>query len=281
MKLAIAYKNFAANRNISHIGLGVAALNTTKSLRRAGIQAQVWPLIDAAHLRSRLAGAGDVTHVVISAPWIPSTDLQHLTIDYPEVHFTVNCHSNVGFLQADPNGVRLLGEGIEIQRGSYNFHMAGNSSKFVGWLKATFSVPCVYLPNLYYLDEQVPAHRPVFGGGLLRVGAFGATRPLKNLMSAAGAALAISRVFDVDLELWINSGRDEGGAGIIRAVKEMFAVTRHARIMDAGWQSWHNHRKTVNLMDLLISCSYTESFSMVTADGIAEGVASVVSDAID
>ena len=281
MKVAIAYKNFAANRNISHIGLGVAGLNTTKSLRRAGIQALIWPLVDAAHLRSRLAEAGDVTHVVISAPWIPSTDLQRLTIDYPEVHFTVNCHSNVGFLQADPNGVRLLGEGIEIERGSHNFHIAGNSQKFVAWLKATFGVPCAYLPNLYYLDEQVPAHRSVFDGGLLRIGAFGATRALKNLMSSAGAALAISRAFDVDLELWINSGRDEGGAGIIRAIKEMFAVTRHARIMDAGWQSWHSHRKTVNSMDLLISCSYTESFSMVTADGIAEGVASVVSDAID
>jgi hypothetical protein len=104
---------------------------------------------------------------------------------------------------------------------------------------------------------------------------------LKNFMSAAGAALAISRALDVDLEFWINSGRDEGGNGTIRAIQEMFAVTRHAKVIEAGWQSWHNHRKNVSLMDLLISCSYTESFNMVTADGIAEGVASVVSDAID
>src|SRR5271165_1199972 len=102
MKVAIAYKNFAASRNISHIGLGVAAINTAKSLRRAGIQAQVWPLVNAAHVRTRLAGDRDVTHVVISAPWIPSLDLQGLTIDYPEVQFVVSCHSNVGFLQADP-----------------------------------------------------------------------------------------------------------------------------------------------------------------------------------
>jgi len=32
-------------------------------------------------------------------------------------------------------------------------------------------------------------------------------------MSAAGAALTISRFFRGDLELWINSGRDEGQAG--------------------------------------------------------------------
>jgi hypothetical protein len=281
MKVAIAYKNFAANRNISHIGLGVSAINIAKFLRRAGIAAEVWPILNVKDLRAHLAAEPEVTHVVISAPWISSADLQRLTIDYHEIQFAVNCHSNVGFLQADSNGVRLFCEGLEIQRGSYNFRMAGNSRRFTEWVRSTYGVPCAYLPNLYYLDDQVPAHRPSFSGGLLRVGAFGATRALKNLMSAAGAALAISRDFDVDLELWINSGRDEGGAGIIRAIKEMYAATQHAVVVEAGWQSWHNHCKVTGRMDLLISCSYTESFNMITADGVAEGVASVVSDAID
>ncbi len=280
MIVAIAYKNFAASRNISHTGLGVSAINTAKSLRRSGICAEVWPIVDVRDIAARLA-ACNVTHVVVSAPWIPSRDLQRLTIDHHEVQFAVNCHSNVGFLQADPNGVRLFGEGMEIERGSYNFRMAGNSRKFAEWVRATFGVPCAYLPNLYYLDDQVPAHRPVFSSGTLRIGAFGATRVLKNLMSAAGGALTISRNLDVDLELWINSGREEGGAGTIRSIIEMYAIARHAKVIEAGWQSWHNHRKNVCMMDLLISCSYTESFSMVTADGVAEGVASVVSDAID
>jgi hypothetical protein len=34
-------------------------------------------------------------------------------------------------------------------------------------------------------------------------------------------------------------------------------------------------------MNLLIQVSYTESFNMVTADGVSQGVPSVVSDAID
>ena len=34
-------------------------------------------------------------------------------------------------------------------------------------------------------------------------------------------------------------------------------------------------------MHLLLQPSYTESFNVVTADGVAEGVPSVVSDAID
>ena len=48
MSLILAYKNFAANRNISHIGLGVAALNTAKVLRREGVKTEVWPIVSAA-----------------------------------------------------------------------------------------------------------------------------------------------------------------------------------------------------------------------------------------
>ena len=40
-------------------------------------------------------------------------------------------------------------------------------------------------------------------------------------------------------------------------------------------------RRTVRHMHLLLQPSYTESFNVVTADGVAEGVASVVSEAIE
>ena len=98
----------------------------------------------------------------------------------------------------------------------------------------TFGTPFTYLPNLYFLEGPPDHYRPPFHGGLLRVSAFGATRPLKNLMSAAGAALTISRFFGGDLELWINSGRDEGAGCIVRAIEEMFRITRHAQLVRAG-----------------------------------------------
>ena len=57
-RVILAYKNFAASRNISHIGLGVAALNTAKTLRASGIAAEVWPIVNAADLRTRLDSDG-------------------------------------------------------------------------------------------------------------------------------------------------------------------------------------------------------------------------------
>src|SRR5215208_6213601 len=131
MKIVLAYKNFAANKNISHIGLGVAALNTAKVLIRAGIPTEVWPIVNSTDLVNRLrTQCGVITHVVISAPWIPSLELQVMINEFTTTTFAVNCHSNVGFLQADSNGVRLVREAMEIERATPNFHLSGNSRKF-------------------------------------------------------------------------------------------------------------------------------------------------------
>lgn len=280
MTVVLAYKNFAANRNISHIGLGVAAINTAKVLRREGIPADVWPILSAADLRARLA-VKPAGHVIISAPWIPAVELHALANDFSETHFAVNCHSNVGFLQADRNGVKLMRETMELEMGTHNVHLAGNSRRFCEWVQSAFRAPCCYLPNLYCLCS-LPVIRKPFCDGTLRVGVFGATRPLKNLMSAAGAALEISRILRVPLELWLSAGRAEGGGEtILGAVREMLNGLPGVELKMNGWQSWPGFRKTVAHMHLLLQPSYTESFNMVTADGVAEGVASVVSDAID
>ena len=121
-RLILAYKNFAANQNISHIGLGVAALNTSQ-----GSSAQ-------RDRRGRLAGhqrrgiARSVArsipprHVVVSAPWIPSPEVHTPgRARTPPHRFAVNCHSNVGFLQADANGVKLVREAMEIEAGDPQF----------------------------------------------------------------------------------------------------------------------------------------------------------------
>jgi hypothetical protein len=100
-------------------------------------------------------------------------------------------------------------------------------------------------------------------------------------MSAAGAAVDIATQLKVNLELWLSDGRLEGGSGILDAVRAMTAGLPHVKLVHSGWQSWPAFRTTVRHMHLLMQPSYTESFNMVTADGVAEGVPSVVSSAID
>src|SRR5207248_11670530 len=221
-------------------------------------------------------------HVIISAPWIPASDLQSLSIDFPNTHFTITYHSNVGFLQADRNGVKLIREIIDLELGTANVHLAGNTRRFCDWVNAAFGAPCAYLPNLYYFESHPIRAQQPFAGCTLRIGAFGATRPLKNLMTAAAAALEISRGLRVSLELWLSAGRVEGGGqGVLAAVQELLHDIPHVKLVLNGWQSWPKFRQTVAHMHLLLQPSYTESFNMVTGDGVAEGVPSVVSSAID
>jgi len=281
MSVVLAYKNFAANRNISHIGLGVAAINTAKVLRREGIQTTVWPILSAEDLRARLR-VQPTEQVIISAPWIPTADLQSLSNEFSETYFAVTCHSNVGFLQADPNGVKLVRETLDLAMATHNVRLAGNSKRFCTWMESTFGGRCHYLPNLYFLDGPPPRQRTFCGSATLRIGVFGAVRPQKNLMSAAGAAVEIARKMRVPLELWFSAGRAEGGGEVIMsAIQEMVAGLPDVTLKQNGWQTWPQFRKTVAHMHLLLQPSYTESFNMVTADGAAEGVASVVSEAID
>lgn len=276
---------YAAQRpSASHVGLGVSMMHLAKTIRAAGHHATVQAAQSVATIRAALAQDPTITHVVVGALWLPTPDLQALVSSHQRVEFAVNCHSNVGFLQADPRGMQLFVEALALEKGQLNLHVAGNSRKFVRWARQAYHAPCAYLPNTYATDySSAPkTRRPVYpGSGTIRVGAFGAARPQKNLMSAAGAALALASSLRTDVELWINAGRNEGGGYIVRSIQEMLPRHVNVKVVQTPWAAWPEFCATVRNCHILLNVSYTESFNLVTADGIAEGVPSVVSDAID
>jgi len=263
----IFYKNFAGP-NVSHIGLGVAGLNNAKILNRQGIGASVFSIRSAKELEAYIVGEPQTTHVVISAPWIDIPELNRLVIRWPHIQWTVNCHSNVGFLQADAKGVELVRKYIAYEQNSINFRISGNSRKFVRWLREAYGSDAFYLPNMYYLDKN-KSNRKTYSGGVLRLGCFGATRPQKNLMSAAGAALELREWFQTDVELWLSAGRTEGGGNtILNAIKAMLNGIPGIKIVFNSWNTWPDFKRVVGKMHCLLQPSYTESFNMVTADAI-------------
>lgn len=292
VRIALVYKNFAANKGISHIGLGVAALNTSLTLRNLGYWVDVWPCNSAADITKRIddnreqaiaRGEHPVSHVVISAPWLASTDLQSMLSRYTDIEFAVVSHSNIGFLMADPNGIKLLRAYIELEAGYHNFSLAGNSEKFVQAWTHMYGARMIYLPNLYDTTSLRPVglRHPWHHGQTLRIGVFGATRPLKNMVSATAAAVELGAVFKNDVEIWVSSGRDEGAGTVKQAMNQIVDGLPHTKLIQAGWRSWPSFRALVRNMHVLLQPSYTESFCMIVADGIAEGVTSVVGEAVD
>lgn len=287
-RVLLCYKNFAAHPGVSHIGLGVSAMNTAKTLNSIGIKTEILPLKDQFDLRKNLniAKAQGITYsnVVVSAPWISTNAFQQVCGLFPHTNFAMNCHSNVGFLQADSRGIELLREGLSLESGVHNFRVAGNSERLCEFVQNAYGDPCLYLPNLYYLDYLTRHSRPNWTqtGGILKIGIFGATRSLKNILSAVGAAIIIHRQLNAQMQIWISTGREDSGdaARILRAARALTANLPGLELKPAPWCPWPQFRKIVGSMHLNLQPSYTESFNMCVADSCMQGTPAVVSEAI-
>lgn len=281
IRLALFFKDFAAWIRTSCVGLNVAGYTTEKVLNQHGFETVVYPVrhnVDVVHSIDRYNETHKVklTHAVISAPWLSVHDLKSLLSHFPSVQFVVLSHSNVGFLQADPCGVGLLRQYQRLSKEFPNFKVGGNSIRFVEWMRHSYGYDVVLLPNLYPVKD--PVEKRWDGKSTLKIGAFGAVRPEKNFMTAAAAAVAIQTTLGIPVELHMSTG-GEGDRGLTApSIDEMcegkIKVVRHP------WMFWDGFIQLIASMDLLIQVSYTESFNMVTADGISVGVPSVVSSAI-
>ena len=286
-RVALVYRDLSGE-GVSHVGLGISAAHTAKTLRQHGIWAEIWPSRDAKqiverlrHVDARAGERGEVrpTHVVLAAPWVSTDDLARMAAEFREVAFVVVSHSNVGFLAADPHAIRLLRQTADLQLESHNVFVGGNSQKFTEWATEAWGVNAVWLPNLYCTTETFPHRNRRWDGGLLRLGIFGANRPLKNFISGAAAVVELAARLHVPTELYLSTGRNEGGSD--RALEEMTEDISNLRVIHTGWLSWPRFRRLLRAIDLVFQVSYTETFNIVTADAVAEGVPVVASDAID
>ncbi len=289
LRVVFIFKNFGLIKHVSHIGLGVAAANTTETLKQHGIHAEVWSILNYEDMVLKLAEEHHhkhkhhkpITHIIISAPWIPTALLAELVHKYKHIKFTVVSHSNVGFLAADRYGVKLLRQEIILQKSVDNFQVAGNSKRFAEWATIAWDAPVAFLPNLYNIENMQPRVHKLHRGHTLKIGCFGAVRPLKNQITAAATALVIAKRLDVPTELWLNSGRSEGGGQwALQAIEQLVGHMPHFKIRHKNWSPWEEFRDFVGTMHLNLQPSYTESFNMVVADSVYKGIPAVVSEAI-
>jgi hypothetical protein len=284
--ILICYKNFSKDCQVSHVGLGVTCNYNAKTLRANGIFAEAKAIFGADDLTTFLLsqenGLRPITHVVISAQWIPTKFLAKMVIQFPHIEFAQLCHSNIGFLQAEPPAIDLVRQAIDLEIGTPNFVAAGNNLRFCKALQNMYGHPITYLPNLYYLHGSEPISRPIWNGGLLKIGAFGSLRIYKNFSTAIAASIELINRLKCHGEIWINSGRHDGAGNVVYRTAESWTKgLPHITLKELHWASWPEFRRMVGAMNILMQPSYTETFNNVTADGIAEGTPSVVGPSID
>jgi glycosyltransferase involved in cell wall biosynthesis len=282
VRLGLFWKDFAYwCAGASCVGLTVAGSATATVLREYGIDVSVFPVKDNMDVVHAIDGYNEshnepLTHVVISAPWLSLHDLTALVENFEDTQFVILCHSNVGFLQCDPGGVELLRDYKKLSRTHPNLKVGGNSKKFVEWFDEVYG-NIIWLPNLY------PVSRVPFkarNDEVLKIGAFGAVRPEKNFMTAAGAALVIQKYCGIPVELHMSEGGESDHTFVIPAIEQMCEGVPNFKLIRHEWCFWDKFIEIIRGMDILLQPSFTESFNMITADGISVGVPSVVSPVI-
>ncbi len=281
--LAIFFKDFAAWIRSSCVGLNVAGFTTAKYLKEHGINTTVFPVrhnVDIVRSIDKYneTHTSKLTHVVISAPWLSIYDIECLVKNFSDIQFVILSHSNVGFLQADPYGVRLLRKYAELSKTYKNLRVGGNSLRFVEWFKISYNEDCVCLPNLYPTPKI--KSKMWSGNSPIKIGIFGAIRPEKNFMTAAASAIAIRSILKIPIEIHMSTGGENCKSTTLQSITEMTENIEGVSLICHNWETWDKFIQLIKQMDLMFQLSYSESFNMITADGIFCGVPSVVSPVI-
>jgi glycosyltransferase involved in cell wall biosynthesis len=287
-RVILAIKNFAKIPGVCHIGLGVTAINTIKVLRKNGINAEAWSAQTYAELNERLAKefanplAIPITQVIVSAPsWIQPNQFGELCLHYPNTEFVQLNHSGTAYLSIDKFGIRNMREVIDLEMNTHNMRTAANNPRLAKWLSDSFGFQCLLLPNLYDTDSFVNPVPNRILGDTVRIGSFGAGRPWKNQLTAAEAAVQLARRLGMNLELYVNTMRPDGGERMVESRKELFHNLAGCKLIEVPWSPWPKFRDIAARMHVLFQPSFDETFNVVTADGIAEGVPSVSSPSIE
>ena len=122
----------------------------------------------------------------------------------------------------------------------------------------------IYLPNYY---PETRYSRPV-GTNALRIGCFGALRPLKNQLEQAMAAVSYAYSTGKDLHFYVNERVEQGGQEVLKNIKSLFANTQYT-LHEVPWLERKAFLRLMSWMDLAMCVSFTETFCITAADAVA------------
>lgn len=295
LRVILAIKNFSTIPGVCHIGLGVTATNTVKVLRKNGVDVQAWSISspggkgnEPKELKrllledSRRPHYKPITHVIISAPsWILPNDFYDLALTWPDTKFVQLNHSGCAYLSIDKNGIQNIRDVVDYELGLHNIQVAANNERVARFISTSFGSDTVLLTNLYDTDSFVTPFTPQKIGDTLRIGSFGASRPWKNQLNAAEAAVMLGRIMGLNVELYVNSKRPDGGERMIESRAELFDNLSGCKIKYVPWMQWPKFRDLVGTMHIQFQPSFDETFDVCCADGIAEGTPCVASSALE
>jgi hypothetical protein len=267
----------------SHVGLSTGLYNSAKFMNdmlvNNGIESHLEVVADYNRI-DRQCWLYQPTHCIIEALWVVPQKFVELQRLHPNIKWIIRVHSETPFLAGEGMAFDWLGD----YSGFKNITLAINAPRMMsevkiylqhrnGWTDEETDDHIIYLPNFY--PQEYKTKKFVTDKDTIDIACFGAIRPLKNHMVQALAAIGFANQMGKKLRFHINAGRIEmQGGPVIKNLKSLFQQIhgRGHELVNHLWRPREEFLELCATMDIGLQVSFSETFNIVGADLISQGV---------
>jgi hypothetical protein len=276
-------EDYSVEKHTQH-GLSTGLYNSAKFVRDAlvedGFEAELEVAIDN-NCIDKFVTSHKPTHVILEALWVVPSKFEILTKLHPAVKWIIRLHSEMPFMAGEGMAMSWLGDYLSYPQVSIGINAPRMLSEIRTYARILghSESRIVYMPNFYPL-EFVERDHAAFSAkhdldDVVDVGCFGAVRLLKNHLVQAFGALKFAEKEGKKLRFHINSGRIEmQGAPVVHNLVGLFqhmGENGH-ELINHEWSPREDFLKICASMDLGLQSSFSETFNIVGADLISQGV---------
>jgi hypothetical protein len=272
----------------SNIGMSTGLYNSShfmvEMLNQNGIESIISVVVDNNEI-DREVTKHKPSHVIIEALWVIPSKFGVLCRLHPKVKWIIRLHSEIPFLANEGSALDWIGDYLDYD----NVYIATNAPgitkelKEFTWYKfdrwdEKIKRKIIYLPNYYPQDYKDKDY--IRGKEYIDISCFGAIRPMKNHLLQAIAAIRFADTIGKKLRFHINSGRiEQNGDPVYKNLMSLFSHVYDSghRLVRHEWCPREEFLKICEKMDIGMQVSFSETFNIVAADLVSQGVPVIAS----
>lgn len=265
------------------VGLMVSAEFIKNYLDTVGVESEVIKVVDGNSIdREVFNYKPDI--VILEAIWVTPDKIRELLAipRYKDIEWIIRIHSKIPFLANEGIAISWLAQFKQIQDSNEHLHISANNDSVCDDLYSALGLKELYLPNIYFPNDDVTTGRGIKDPKILDVGCFGALRLLKNQLIQAIAAIEYGNEYGFQIKFHINCDRQEQhGDNVYKNIKALFAAQTKHSLVEHNWMKHSDFIKVVRTMDIGLQVSMSESFNIVAADFVWNNVPIIGAKDID
>ena len=268
----------------THIGLSTGLYNSAmfvsdmlESLAAHGVRSKLVVVTDNNDI-DREVTKYRPTHVVIEALWVVPTKFDILQKLHPSVEWIVRFHSEMPFMANEGIAMDWMADYSRFQNVKLGINAPRMMREVKMYLKSVnpqldVDEKVIYLPNYYPPEFKYKKFNR--NKEFIDIGCFGAVRPLKNHLTQAIAAIDFANMIGKKLRFHINAGRIEmKGEPLVHNLQGLFEqlADQGHQMINHQWTPREEFLVLCSQMDIGMQVSFSETFNIVGADLLTEGV---------